>query len=258
MDTTLDYASMLRLFSQTVWPLGRISGLFLAVPFFSSFMIPARIKVFFIFALSWVCAPFVPAQLSFEHFDGMYLVYIIQELFFGLLMGFVLQLVFQVFVLGGQLISMQAGLGFAVMVDPSSKASVPLISQFYLMMVTLVFLALNGHLAVLDALISSFDIMPVGQSTLNNDTVWRVILFSGWMFKEAVLVSIPALLSLLMVSLSFGIMTRVAPALNIFSLGFPITLMMGMLILKVGLNSIGMQITESIEQGMYFIKGMLH
>ena len=153
---------------------------------------------------------------------------------------------------------MQAGLGFAVMVDPSSRASVPLISQFYLMMVTLVFLSLNGHLVVLDTLIESFRIMPIGNITLENSIVWKVILFSGWMFKEAVLISIPAILSLLIVSLSFGIMTRVAPQLNIFSLGFPITLLMGIAIIKIGLPGVGAQIADSIEQGMFFIKGMFH
>ena len=254
----LDYQTLIHYFSQTVWPIGRIGGLMLTVPVFSSNMVPARIKVFFIFALSLVCSTFVPEKLSFLHFNGFYLVYMIQELFLGLLMGFVLQLVFQVFVLGGQIVSMQAGLGFAVMVDPSSRASVPLISQFYLMMVTLVFLSLNGHLVVLDTLIESFRIMPIGNITLENSIVWKVILFSGWMFKEAVLISIPAILSLLIVSLSFGIMTRVAPQLNIFSLGFPITLLMGIAIIKIGLPGVGAQIADSIEQGMFFIKGMFH
>lgn len=253
----LDYQTIIRTFSQVVWPMGRIGGLILTVPVFSSNLIPSRIKIFFVFALGWVCAPFVPQQLSFINFNGFYLVYIIQELFLGMLMGFVLQLVFQVFVLGGQIISMQAGLGFAIMVDPSSKASVPLISQLYLMMTTLIFLALNGHLAILDALINSFKMMPIGQSPIDNTMVWQVIIFSGWMFKEAVLVSIPAILSLLIVSLSFGIMTRVAPQLNIFSLGFPITLLMGIAIIKIGLPGLGVEITESIEQGMHFIIGML-
>lgn len=254
---SLDYQTMIRLFSQTIWPIGRIGGLMLTVPVFSSALLPGRIKVFFIFALTWICAPFVPEQLSFINFDGLYPVYMIQELFLGLLMGFVLQLVFQIFVLGGQIISMQAGMGFAIMVDPTSKASVPLISQFYMMMVTLIFLAMNGHLAVFEALIESFKMMPIGNNSLDNSMVWNVIMFSGWMFKEAVLISIPALLSLLIVSLSFGIMTRVAPQLNIFSLGFPITLLMGMVIIKIGLPSVGAQIADSIHYGMQFIKGML-
>lgn len=254
----LDYQTMTGALSQVVWPLVRISGLMLTVPVFSSNFIPSRIKVIFVFALSWVCSPFISTQLSFLNFNGLYVVYVIQELLLGMLMGFALQLVFQVFVLGGQIISMQAGLGFAVMVDPSSKASVPLVSQLYLMMTTLTFLALNGHLTLLDALINSFNMMPVGKGAIDNTMIWHVLMFSGWMFKEAVLVSIPAILSLLIVSMSFGIMARVAPQLNIFSLGFPITLLMAMVIIKIDLPGMGAEIANSIEQGMHFIKGMLH
>ncbi|WBV72077.1 flagellar biosynthetic protein FliR [Legionella pneumophila] len=168
-----------------------------------------------------------------------------------------MQIVFQVFILGGQIISMQAGLGFAVMVDPTSNASVPLISQLYLMVTTLIFLALNGHLAILETLIESFRIMPIGKSSLDPSVVWSTIMFSGWMFKEAVLISIPAILSLLIVSLSFGVMARVAPQLNLFSLGFPITLLMGFVIIKIGLPTVGTEMVESIKHGIQFITGIL-
>lgn len=145
----LDYSAAIGLISQFVWPMGRIGGLLLTVPVFSSALIPGRIKIILLFVLSCVCAFMVPKELSFLHFKGVFLGYILQELLFGLLMGFVLQLVFQVFVLGGQIIAMQAGLSFAVMMDPASRASVPLVSQLYSMMMTLIFLALNGHLTVL-------------------------------------------------------------------------------------------------------------
>lgn len=254
----IDYQSMFKIISQIIWPIGRFSGLFLAAPFFSSNLVPMRIKVVFIFLLSWVCAFMVPTELSFENFNGLYLVYMFQEIAFGVLMGFILQIVFQVFVLVGQIISMQAGLGFAVMVDPMSHASVPIVSQFYSLMIMLVFLALDGHIAVLETLMNSFKMMPIGSLYLENKMVWKVLLFSGWMFKEAVLVSIPAIISLLLISLSIGIVTRVAPQLNIFSLGFPITLMMAIVIIQVCLPSVGEQMVESLEQGMHFIIGLLH
>ena len=255
---TIDYQTMLRMLSQVIWPIGRLSGFILTVPIFSSSLVPTRIKVFFLFTLTWICAPFVPEQLSFVHFNGHYIGYMMQELLFGLLMGFVLQLVFQVFVLVGQIISMQAGLGFAVMVDPSTKSSMPLISQLYLMLVTLIFLALNGHLALLELLIKSFEVMPVGQVSVDSSLVWKVITFSGWMFKQAVLISIPAILTLLIVTLSFGVTARVAPQLNVFSLGFPISILVGILVIKIGLSPVGAQIASCIEQGLVVVKGMVH
>lgn len=255
---SLDYPTIIRMASQVIWPMGRIGGLLLTLPVFSSTLVPPRIKVILLLILSYVCSFMVPKELSFLDFNGYFLVYIIQELLFGLLMGFVVQLVFQIFILGGQIIAMQAGLSFAVMMDPGTKASVPLVSQFYSMMMTLLFLSLNGHLIVLEALMDSFRIMPVGQLSVASSTVWSVILFSGWMFQQALLISIPALLSLLIVSLSFGIMARAAPQLNIFSLGFPITLMMGIVVLKVGLSSVAAQMADRIADGIRFITGILH
>lgn len=251
-----DYHSMIKIISQIIWPIGRFSGLVLTAPIFSSGLIPRRIKITFIFLLSWVCSYMVPEALSFQNFNGVYLLYIIQEIAFGILMGFVFQLVQQVFVLAGQIISMQAGLGFAVMMDPMSRASVPLVSQIFSYMFLLIFLGLNGHIALLEALINSFKVMPIGSLHIDSGTVWRVLMFSSWMFKEAVLISIPAIISLLIVNLSFGIITRVAPQLNIFSLGFPITLLMGILIIYICLPSIGVQMVESLEQVMHLIIGI--
>ncbi len=253
-----DYPTLIRYISQVIWPFARIGGLLLTVPVFSSVLLPSRIKVIFLFTLSWVCSSLVPAELTFLNFDGTYLVYVAQELLLGMLMGFVLQLAFQVFIIGGQIISMQAGMGFAVMVDPASKASVPLVGQLYLIMITLVFLSLNGHLMVIETLMDSFKILPIGKNTVTSSMLWQVITFSSWMFKKSLLISIPALLSLLVVSLSFGVMARAAPQLNIFSLGFPITLLMGVVVIKVGLPSVAAQMVDIIDDGMRFVVGMLH
>ncbi len=253
----IDYPTLIRYVSQVVWPFARVGGLLLAVPVFSSILIQTRVKIIFLFVLSWICSALVPPELSFLNFNAAYPFYIAQELLLGMLMGFVLQLSFQVFILGGQIISMQTGMGFAVMVDPASKASVPLVGQLYLMMMTLIFLALNGHLLIVETLMDSFRTMPIGKTSVSSTMLWNVITFSGWMFKKALLISIPALLSLLIVSLSFGVMARAAPQLNIFSLGFPITLVMGVVVIKIGLPSVAAQMTDIIDDGIRFVVGML-
>lgn len=254
----MDYTAFIAQWSQIFWPMARIGGLMLTMPVFSSALVPARIKVIFVVVLAMVSAPFIPKELSFLHFKGVFLIYIMQEVFLGIIMGFILQIVFQSFVVAGQIVAMQSGLGFAVMVDPASRASVPLISQFYLNLVTLVFLALNGHLAVLEALLESFKVLPPGHPTMELSTLWQVIIFSGWMIKESVIIALPAILSLLIVNLTFGIMARVAPQLNIFSLGFPITLIMGIIILYFSIPSTVEQVDDTLGFGMQVIKGMLH
>ncbi|WED43748.1 flagellar biosynthetic protein FliR [Legionella cardiaca] len=254
----INYSEMINLFSKIVWPLPRISSLFLTMPLISSVLVPVRIRIVFSMTLAFLCAPAIADSLSLLHFDGHYIAFVVYEILLGILMGFILQLVFQVFILGGQIIAMQAGLGFAIMVDPASKASVPLLSQFYLMMISLIFLSLNGHLAVLNALLSSFREMPIGNVDISLSALGSILTFSGWMFKEAVLVALPAILALLIVNLAFGIMTRVAPQLNIFSMGFPITLLMGMVIIHISLPGVSSQIADSLEQGMQLIMGLLH
>lgn len=254
----IDYKTMIIQISQLIWPMPRITGLFLTMPVLSSVMIPARVRIVVIMAFSFLLSNFIPSSLTLENFNGLYIVYLALEFLLGLLMGFVMQMVFQIFVIGGQIIAMQAGLGFATMIDPASKASVPVISQFYLLMVSLMFLALNGHLAVFELFFTSFSMLPVGSIPVDMGDIGRVLIFSGWMMKESLLVALPAILSLLVISMAFGVMTRVAPQLNIFSIGFPITLFMGIVILRVSLPGVAAQIADSLQQGLLLIKGLLY
>lgn len=254
----LNYQSLISQYSQFIWPLPRITSLFLTMPVLSTKLIPVRIKLVFSLAFALICAPFISENLSFLNFKPVFIGYLFNEILLGVLMGFILQMVFQVFVIGGQIIAMQAGLGFATMVDPASRASVPLISQFYLIMISLLFLALNGHLAIFDALISSFHEMPVGTISSGLSAVGSVIAFSGWMMKESVLIALPAIVALLIVNLAFGVMTRVAPQLNIFSMGFPITLLMGFVIIKISIYGVVAKFSDGLMQGMHLVKGILH
>lgn len=247
---TIDYSLFIQYYSQLMWPLARISGVFLTIPLISSPMMPRHIRAVFALAIAVVCAPMVSPTMSFLNFHGTFVLIAMQEMLLGVVMGFVLQLVFQVFALAGQIVAMQAGLGFATMIDPSSHASVPLIGQLYLFMVSLLFLALNGHIAALGALMDSFRQLPIGSLSWHVDSIIALLQMSGWMFKQAVLVALPAILSMLIVSISFGIMTKVAPQLNIFSIGFPITLLMGIIIIRFGLPGLSQQIEQSLDIGM--------
>ena len=139
-------------------------------------------------------------------------------------MGFVIELLMQVFVIAGQLIAMQTGLGIATTVDPSQGASVVVISQWFLFMVSLVFLALNGHLVAIEILVDSFRTLPIGFESFSVNQFSSIVLWSGWMLAAAVVISLPAMAALLIVNLAFGVMTRAAPQLNIFALGFPVTM----------------------------------
>ena len=119
-------------------------------------------------------------------------VLIIQQVVIGLAMGFFMQIFFHVFVIGGQMMAMQMALGLASMVDPSNGISVTIIAQFYLLLVTLVFLASNGHLLMFEVLIESFRAMPVGGNGMERGSIKILVDSASWMFLSGLLMALPS------------------------------------------------------------------
>lgn len=230
----------------------------MTAPFFSFYLIPVRIRVFFVIGLAFVIAPNLHSVIPLNHMNSTLIPVLFKEFLIGLMMGFIMLIVFQAFILVGQMISMQAGLGFAVMVDPASKMNVPLISQWYLLIVTLLFLAMDGHIRFLESLFVSFEVLPILKFVELKPMLWQLLMFSSWMFQEALLVALPAILALFLVNMSFGIMARVAPQLNIFSLGLPITLLMGFFVLLWGMAGMVTDTTQAFIEGFSVLKTMVH
>jgi flagellar biosynthetic protein FliR len=164
-----------------------------------------------------------------------------------------LQLFFQAFVVAGQIISIQMGMGFASMVDPTNGVSAAVIGQFLTMLVTLLFLAMNGHLVVFEVLTESFTTMPVGSAMLVNH-FWELAGKLGWVLGAAMLLVLPAITALLVVNIAFGIMTRAAPQLNIFSIGFPLILVLGMVIFWIGMADILTQYQPLATEALQFLR----
>ena len=159
------------------------------------------------------------------------------QILIGVSIGFMIQLVFNAVVIGGESIATTMGLGYALMNDPSNGVQVPIVSQFYTIFVTLLFLAFNGHHALIELVAISFTYFPIGE-VVSNNMLWHLIEWSSVLFFGALKVALPALAALLTVNLIMGIMTRSAPQLNIFSIGFPITMMVGFLVLLFTLPTV--------------------
>ena len=124
------------------------------------------------------------------------------------------------------------------MVDPTNGVSVPVLGQFMLMLVTLLFLAINGHLVALEILAESFVTLPYGQGFMVNH-YWTLAGKLSWVIGAGLLLTLPAVTALLVINLAFGVMTRAAPQLNIFSIGFPLTLALGLVIYWISLSDFG-------------------
>lgn len=243
--------------SQYVFPFARITGCLAVMPLLGSQLISRRIRIMLAFMMTLVIAPIVPEQPKVDALSIAALVIIAQQLLIGIVLGFLVEIVTQVFVLAGQMIAMQTGLGIATTVDPAQGASVVVVSQWFLFMVSLIFLSLNGHLLVIEILADSFFTMPVSDLSWNAAQLDAVVKWGGWMFASALLISLPALTSLLIVNMAFGVMTRAAPQLNIFALGFPVTMMVGLVIIWLNMGSIATSYQFFLEQLFEFLRKMI-
>jgi flagellar biosynthetic protein FliR len=145
-----------------IWPFIRISSFFMVAPVFGAQLVPMRIRIILSLLMSMIIAPHIPAVPIIDTLSVENVVIVAQQILIGIGMGFVLQFLLQMFVMAGQMIAMKMGLGFASMVDPTSGVSVPVVSQFHLLMVTLLFLVINGHLVMIDVLAASFYAIPIG------------------------------------------------------------------------------------------------
>lgn len=227
------------------WPFFRIAGVVMVAPVFGARLVPARVRVALATGITLVLAPLLPPgpALSISLLTGFL---IVQEVLLGAVMGFALQMIFDALVVAGQTIAMTMGLGFAMLVDPQRGVSVPVLSQFFLIIGILVFLSLDGHLATLGMLGQSFELLPIGEM-LSRDSLWAVVAWGGEMFAGAVRVALPAVVAMLVVNIAFGVMSRAAPTLNLFAVGFPTALLLGFLILLINVGNLAAILEELTE-----------
>jgi flagellar biosynthetic protein FliR len=211
-------------------PFVRIGAALTAMTVMGTRVVPARVRAILALAITVLVAPQLQGYGMVVTFSLDTIRQVAQELVIGLAIGFATRLLFETFVVGAQMIAMQTGLGFASLVDPGNGVQVPVLGQFFLMLTTLIFLGLDGHLVVLRIVAESFWALPADGRGLNADVLMALALFGRWLFAGAVLVALSAALSLLVVNVTFGVMTRAAPQLNIFSVGFPVTMVAGLMI----------------------------
>jgi flagellar biosynthetic protein FliR len=240
-----------------LWTLVRIGALLSVAPGFGHRGLPRRIRLVLTVAITWAVLPFIPPVPLLDPISPAGLLVTVQQVLIGVALGFLLRLVFGALEVGGQLLAMQMGLGFATLIDPQGGNPIPLVSTFYNLLGTLVFLSLNGHLAVLRMLIESFQLLPIAAEGLLPENLWTLVNWASHLFAGAVLIALPGVASLLVVNLAFGVMTRAAPQLNIFAVGFPVTLIMGLLVMFYSLPTLLPQLERLLESAMQTAEQML-
>lgn len=218
-------------------PFMRISGMLATMVGLSAKTVPTTVRALLTLFITFIILPVIPPVPVVEILSVSTFVLVIQQLIIGISLGFISTMVLNTFVLAGQVVAMQTGLGFASIVDPVNGINVPAVGQFYLILATLLFWALDGHLAMIRMVVMSFTAFPVGETWLQPEQFREIAHWAGWMFISAVTLSLAPIVSLLIVNLAFGVMTKAAPQLNIFSLGFSIAQIMGLVIIWITMDN---------------------
>jgi flagellar biosynthesis protein FliR len=235
---TLTSAQLESWLGQMFWPFIRIGSCFMVAPAFGAVFIPPRMRLILAAAVALLVAPLVTAPANITPFSAAGIIVTIQQILIGAALGFALQVLFDAVSMGGQLLANSMGLSFAFNVDPMRGTSTPALGQLYAMLVMLTFLALDGHLALIEVLVDGFKTLPVGSIGLGTDALWTLVGWGSQIFSGALAVALPGITALLIVNLAFGVMSRAAPSLNLFAVGFPISLVFGLVIVLVGLPAL--------------------
>lgn len=243
--------------SSFMWPLIRISAFTMAMPVVTARGVPMQARMIFALAITLVIIQPLPPTPAVDPVSAEGVLVAIQQILIGIAMGFTLRLVFAAMVNAGHIIALGMGLGFASMVDPSNGVQVPVISVFYNLLATLLFLAVDGHLVAIQVLAESFRVLPVGQVGLRPQVFYDLVLWGSWIFSGAMLLALPATTAILMVNLAFGVMTRAAPQLNIFAVGFPVVMLGGFAVVLLTLGSVGDVFIALTEQALGLMRALL-
>ncbi len=248
---------MLALIQQFVWPLLRISALFMIAPVLGVRTVSPRVRLLLALLITVVITPLLPESAPVAMLSSEWFAILLQQLLIGLVVGFVLLLVFEAVVMGAELISFGMGLGFAQLADPLRGASTPVIGQFLTLMATLLFLALGGHLILIELIVASFRTLPVGSAGLGVDQIGLVLRFAGIVFSGGLQLALPIVIALLTVNLAMGVVSRSAPTLNLFAVGFPVTLVAGLLLIRAGLPAFQEGVVALLDQAWMLLGGLL-
>jgi len=234
------------------WPLMRIGAMMMAAPVFSVRQIPVRFRLLLAVLVTLLVQPVLPTSPVVSVFSTDALMLAAQQIGIGVALGFLMQMTFNALVFGGQVMAYSMGLGFANMMDPANGVQVPVVSQFWLILAMLAFLLMNGHLILITAIVDTFTVLPVASDGLSRAGIWELLSWASRMFAAGVLMAMPVIISLLLVNIGMGVVSRAAPQLNIFAIGFPITLLMGFVLIWVTLpqvmNNFGSLVSEAFER----------
>lgn len=237
-----------------IWPTTRILGLLALAPPFGSASVPMLVKVMLGIAIGLVIAPDVPMPAALDPMSMTGLLIMTQQLIIGLSMGFAMRVVFAAVEAAGELTSATMGLSFAAFFDPQTQGRTSVISQVFSLLATMVFLSLNGHLILLSVMAESFHSLPITAQPVTAEGFHNLALWGARVFSMGLQLSLPLLIALLITNFALGILTRAAPQLNLFGIGFSITMLAGFILIGINLPYMLTPLQHFLSDGIEMVR----
>lgn len=239
----------------------RMSSMMVIAPFYSSGVMPFKMKAIVAFFTTIIIFPVIAGRgyVIPAHMGG-YTVLVVQEVLIGLYIGFLVSVVFAAFQLAGQYFAVQMGFGINEVIDPLAQVSIPLIGQFKNLLGLLIFLAMNGHHFLIQAVYRSYELAPglnLGPQMTAGLMRYMTYVFSG-MFVVALKIALPVLATMFLLEVSMGVLAKAAPQMNIMMLGFPFKIMVSLGVLILTAPLIVRVMYVSLDRSFNFIARMLH
>lgn len=239
-----------------IWPLTRILGLIAIAPPFGNNSVPVQVKLMLGVTLAMIVAPTIPPLTQADPLSVTGIMILMQQLVIGMAMGFMVRVVFAGIEMAGEVIGLTMGLGFATFFDPQTKGRSSAISQVLVLVATLLFLTLNVHLSLFAALIESFKTIPISTSLTMGFSFQKLAIWGEQIFIISMRLSLPIVAALLITNIALGILTRAAPQLNLFGIGFPITIGVGFLMLSMTMPYMLLPIENAFQSGLEAIQSL--
>jgi flagellar biosynthetic protein FliR len=240
-----------------IFPLSRILGFIATAPLWSTAGVPKRIRLTIGIAIAVALAPGLPPMPAVQpaSLEGLWIM--AQQMLIGIGMGFAAKIVFTAFLFAGEFIGNQMGLGFATFYDPLSASQTPVVSEFINLVALLLFLSINGHLLYLATLAQSFSAIPISSIPIGAGSWLNIAELGSKIFSAGLLLALPIMAALMIINVALAVLTRAAPQLNLFALGFPLTLIGGFVALAISLNYLASPLQGIFQLGMESMLGVV-
>ena len=252
-----DSNQLLYLISSYLLPLTRILGIFSSAPLYGNRAIPISIRVAIANVINFLLVPNLPAIIEIDPLSWHGSLIVLKEFILGISIGFVMRLIFTGLELAAEMISMTMGLGFATFFDPHSEGRSSALSQLLNALGMLLLVSSDLHLLLIEYLASSFNTLPIGGSGLTQASFKQLAYWGSHIFAIGMQLSLPLITTLLISNMALGILTRAAPQLNLFGIGFPVNLIIAMIMLKLVMPYWAIPLLTTLEQGLDLIAHLI-